>query len=129
MSTAVAAGGRYFLAVFAIGFALGTLRVLFVAPRLGESTAVLLELPLMLAAAWLVCGHLLRRRPLPCLGERALMGATAFALLMLAEAALSLLLFDRSLAEHLALYAETPQLLGLAGQVLFGLFPLVRGHR
>lgn len=129
MNPAVAAGGRYFLAVFAIGFALGTLRTLVIAPRLGETTAVLIELPVMLVAAWIVCGWLLRRRPLPGLRDRAVMGATAFALLMLAEAALSLLLFHRSLAEHLALYARTPHLLGLAGQVLFGLFPLVRDRR
>lgn len=128
MTRAITAGARYFLVVFALGFALGTLRTLFVAPRFGETTAVLLELPVMLAAAWLVCGYLLRRRALGP-AERAVMGAVAFALLMLAEAALSLLLFHRSLAGHLALYTETPQLLGLAGQVLFGLFPLFRGLR
>ena len=55
------------------------------------------------------------------------MGTLAFELLMLAEAALSLLLFHRSLAEHLALYARAPHLLGPAGQLLSGLMPLVRG--
>lgn len=125
--SALAAGCRYFLTVFAVGFVLGTLRTLFVAPRFGETTAVLLELPLILAAAWIACGYLLRRRPLD-LGGRAVMGATAFALLMLAEASLSLLLFRRSLNEHLALYAEAPHLVGLAGQVLFGLMPLARGR-
>lgn len=128
MTRAITAGARYFLAVFAIGFALGTLRTLFLVPRFGETTAVLLELPVMLTAAWLVCGYLLRRRALGP-GERAIMGGVAFALLMLAEATLSLLLFHRSLAGHLALYAETPHLLGLAGQLLFGLFPLLRGAR
>jgi hypothetical protein len=127
VTRALSAGVRYFLAVFAIGFALGTLRAIVVVPRIGETAAVLLELPLMLAAAWLVCGYLLRRCPL-AFRERALMGAMAFTLLMIAEAALSMLMFHRSLADHLALYAETPNLLGLVGQVLFGLFPLMRGR-
>lgn len=39
MSKALAAGVRYFLAVFAIGFALGTPRTLVVVPRVGEAAA------------------------------------------------------------------------------------------
>jgi hypothetical protein len=54
------------------------------------------------------------------------MGATAFALLMLGEAAISILLGGRSLAGHVALYAHAPHLLGLAGQVVFALLPLIR---
>jgi hypothetical protein len=50
------AGAVYFLVVFLLGFGLGTIRVLFVAPRLGQTTAVLLETPLMLAASWTSCG-------------------------------------------------------------------------
>jgi hypothetical protein len=42
---AAKAGLVYVSAVFPAGFALGVLRVLLVAPRMGEVGAVLLELP------------------------------------------------------------------------------------
>jgi hypothetical protein len=48
----------YFLIVFGAGFVLGTIRVLVVVPQLGERTAELLEMPVMLivivaAARWI----------------------------------------------------------------------------
>ena len=46
------AGAAYFAVVFATGFALGVVRVLVTAPRLGETGAVLLEVPIILAASW-----------------------------------------------------------------------------
>lgn len=56
----------YFLLVFGAGFVLGTGRVLILVPLLGERTAELLEMPLMLgvivsAARW-VAGHKLEAR-------------------------------------------------------------------
>jgi len=41
--------------VFLIGFILGTIRVLLLVPRLGETTAVIVEAPIMLTASWFVC--------------------------------------------------------------------------
>jgi ABC-type polysaccharide/polyol phosphate export permease len=57
------------------------------------------------------------------------MGALAFALLMLAELALSMLAFGRSVSAHLALYRELPALLGLAGQIAFATFPVMVRHQ
>ncbi len=121
-------GATYFAAVFAAGFVLGVLRTLVLVPLLGELVAVLLELPVILTVAWLVCARILRRwppAPLPALG----MGAIAFLLLMAAEAGLSMLLAGRSMAEHLALYSQLPHQLGLAGQMTFAMFPWVQARR
>ena len=52
---ATKAGALYANIVFLIGFILGTIRVLLLAPRLGETTAVIAEVPVMLAASWFVC--------------------------------------------------------------------------
>jgi hypothetical protein len=78
-----AAGLRYFLIVFAMAFAIGTVRTLLVASRTGAIIAVSLELLLVLALAWL------------------------------------------------AALATPAGLLGLAGQIGFGLMPLVvaRSHK
>lgn len=123
----LAAGFRYFIGVFAIGFVLGSVRTLLLVPRLGDTAAVLLELPVMIAAAWIICKRLLRRHRLTS-GGAAIMGAAAFALLMLAESGLSILLFRRNLLEHLSLYAEAAHLLGLAGQLAFAAFPWLQVH-
>lgn len=133
MATALATGVRYFLIVFAIGFALGTLRTLFVAPRLGDLAAVALELPLMLMGAWWVCGRLVRHLP-PGIAPRAVMGGSAFVLLMVAEFAMSLWLFGRSPAAYAAGLRNAAGLLGLAGQIAFATLPLIdhayrRGQR
>lgn len=118
------AGMAYFGIVFAVGFLLGTLRVLVLVPRLGETVAVITELPLMLIVSWLACRWLVARLDVaPVLAARAVMGAVAFALLMLGELAVAVLGFGRSLAEHLAHYREASASLGLAGQVGFALFP------
>ena len=127
MRVALKAGCVYFAIVFAIGFAMGALRVLVTAPRLGETAALLAELPIMLGASWLVCGWILRRwRVGNSVAARAVMGGLAFALLMIAEAMLARFGFGRSLAVHLASYREPLALAGLAMQIVFAAIPLLR---
>ena len=118
----------YVATVFAAAFGLGTLRVLLVAPRLGELAAVTLEVPVVLGLSWLVAGRVLRRWPLPRPGQRLAMGGLAFALLMLAETILGVTLFGRSLAGILAAMTTLPGLVGLAGQMGFALVPALRGQ-
>lgn len=57
------------------------------------------------------------------------MGVVAFSLLMLLEAGLSMLLTGLSLAQHLALYAQLPHQVGLAGQMVFAAFPWIQARR
>ena len=130
MQRASGAGVAYFAVVFALGMLLGTLRVLVVAPLLGELRAVLLELPIMLAASWFASRWITGRLAVPAaVGPRIVMGTVALLLLLGAETGLSVLAFGRTLSEHLAAYRHGPAASGLAAQVLFGMFPLLQGLR
>ena len=124
---ALIAGAYYFQIVFAIGFVLGVLRGFMVAPAIGEFSAVAIELPILLAASWLVARRLIGRYKVPAqLQERLMMGGFAFTLLVLVEAALSIFGFGRTLAQHIAHYREPAGLLGLAGQIAFALVPALQ---
>jgi hypothetical protein len=126
VSRAIRAGLGYVAVVFALGFALGTLRVLVIAPRLGETGAVVIELPAMLAASWAACRALVRRFAVPSATAPLLaMGGLAFAALLALEAAVGVLGFGRTLAEHLATYRAPGAQLGLAAQLAFAAMPLV----
>jgi hypothetical protein len=127
MHGAILAGAVYFAIVFALGFVLGTLRVLVIAPLLGPVGAVMLEVPVILAASWLACGWTLRKVTVaPAMPDRLAMGVTAFALLIAAEFAVSTVVFGRSPADFWASYAAADALLGLAAQIAFAAFPLLR---
>ena len=127
MQRAVIAAFAYFTLTFAAGFALGTLRTLLLAPRLGEMLAVIIEVPIMLTIAWWACGWDLRRfRVSHGTADRALMGLVAFALLMMAEAAVAIFLFGRTLAQHIVTFAEPAAEVGLAAQLVYAAFPLFR---
>ena len=118
----------YVATVFAAAFALGVLRVLVVAPRLGELAAVALEVPVVLGLSWLVAGRVLRRWPLAGPGPRLAMGALAFACLMALELILATRLFGRPLDAVFSDMATLPGLVGLAGQIGFALVPALRGQ-
>jgi hypothetical protein len=52
---AITAGALYEIIVFSIGFIVGTIRILLLAPWVGVTTAVIMEARIMLAASWFVC--------------------------------------------------------------------------
>jgi hypothetical protein len=127
MLTALKAGLIYFGIVFAAAFAFGMVRVLYVIPRIGETGAVLIELPLLLVLSWWVCGRVLRRYAVPQrAGHRALMGWVSFTLLIVAELALARFAFGRPPAEFLDALATPSGAIGLVGQITFAQFPLMR---
>ena len=112
----------YALPVFAVAFILGALRVTLIAPHIGPLAAVALELPLVLALSWLVAGRVLQRWPQT---PRLDMGLASFLLLMLLEFGTALAL-GQTPGQFLTAMATPPGALGLAGQIGFGLIPLVR---
>lgn len=124
INSALTAGSAYFGIVFAAGFVLGLLRVLILAPRLGETVAILIELPLILLVSWIVCGWLIRVFTVAAAaGPRLAMGGAAFLFLMAAELALSVFAFGRPVSTHWQHYLTLAGALGLTGQIAFAAFP------
>jgi hypothetical protein len=122
-----AAAIGYFVIVFSIGFLLGALRMLVVAPQLGEQLALLIELPVMLALSWIACSWIIKRfAVLRALTARFFIGGLAFALLMAAELGLSVFGFKRTIVEHFETYRAAPAIFGLLAQIVFALFPVIQ---
>jgi hypothetical protein len=113
-----------------LGFGLGTIRVLLIVPRVGDAVAVALEAPLMIGVSWIVSGWSSRHFDVPAsIAAGVLMGMIAFAVLMFAELALSVLAFGRTVAAHFAAYWSIGGAIGLAAQIVFAGLPAVQARR
>ena len=123
------AGLAYWAVVFALGFVLGTVRVLWLVPLTGLIPATLIELPVMLGVSWVAAGWLVRRFHIAGAGAALAMGLLAFALLMAAECGLGMVLAGETPVQWVTGLAEPHALLGLAGQVVFALMPWLRVGR
>ena len=122
-------GAVYAIIVFLIGFILGTIRVLLLAPRLGETIAVIVEAPVILAASWFVCRWCVDRLEVRrTVSARSLMGLVAFLVLMSVEVGMGAM-FGRSLVDQLDSYGYSPGAIGLAVQVIFAMFPVLQVWR
>ncbi|MFN0070906.1 MAG: hypothetical protein ACKVVP_05385 [Chloroflexota bacterium] len=130
MQATLHAALTYFGAVFSIGFVFGVLRTLFLAPLLGGTVAVLVELPLMLTISWFTCRWVIRQFAVAeDAAYRLAMGWGAFALVMIAELGVSLFGFGRTSAEHFESYRTASALLGVLAQIAFALFPTLQLRR
>ncbi|MGB5076984.1 MAG: hypothetical protein WBO17_05835 [Sphingorhabdus sp.] len=124
IARALKAGTAYWVMIFSLGFVLGMLRVMIVLPWLGnELGAVLLELPVILAASWVAARLLVRRFQLNRSSEMWLMGCLAFALTLMSEALLAVFVFKEFLHEWAASQLVLPGALGFAGQMMFAAIP------
>ncbi len=121
----IAAGFRYFAIVFAVAFAFGTIRTLWLTAAVGATVAVLIEVPLILIVSLVTARSILRRRAQMSLAAAAGAGAIAFALLMASEAVLATTMFGMSFTGWLASLIRMPGPIGLAGQILFAAMPAV----
>jgi hypothetical protein len=129
MKRALVAGTVYFLALFALGFALGTIRVIIVAPFVGAFAAVLAEIPIMLTAAFFSSRWTIRRWNVPSAAAiRWAMVLWFLVLLLLFETLLGAMLFGRTVAEQLASLETAAGLFGLSAQVIAALLPVFVGN-
>ena len=95
-------GVLYFGLVFGTGFVLGPVRVLWLAPRVGERWAELIELSLMIVVILLAARFVVRRLAVPpTMPARLGMGLLALALVLAAEFSLVLWLRGMTLGDYL----------------------------
>lgn len=125
-SRTIKAGVTYFALVFGAGFVLGSIRVPFLVPRLGERAAELAEMPFMFVAIWVSARFITRRFRLPA-GALSRLGAgfLALGLLVAAEVLLAVALQDRTLGEYVASRDPVSGIVYLAMLALFAIMPLV----
>lgn len=103
MKQIVRAGVLYFALVFAAGFVLGTIRTLWVVPRLGSRTAELIEAPIMLGVSIFSARYLIRRLLFPATWLRRLAsGAVALALMLVTEFGFVLWVRGLTIQQYLA---------------------------
>jgi hypothetical protein len=113
----------YWSMVFAAAFALGLVRTLWLAPRIGDLAAVACEVPITLAISWWAAHKVITRWRIAESSDALALGLIAFAVLMVAEIVLARLLTGLSAGEWAASLMSGAGALGLGGQVLFALIP------
>jgi hypothetical protein len=120
----------YAAGAFAVGFVLGTIRTLWVAPQLGPLVAVCIEAPFMIVASWLVYKQVHRLLRLNIGWAFAvLLGLRAFLYLQFFEIALFVFVFKRPLGDYAASLKSPEGMVGLAAQCVFALVPLLQQLR
>jgi hypothetical protein len=120
------AGVAYFALVFGAGFILGSIRVAFLVPRLGERVAELIEMPFMLVVILFSARFIISRFALPTATMVRLgVGLVALGLLLTAELLLAVALQSRSLGEYIASRDRVSGSVYLAMLVLLSIMPLI----
>ena len=120
----IKAGLVYFALVMGAGFLLGTVRVPFLVPRLGERLAELIEMPLMLVVIGLSARFVVRRFALPPTASvRLKVGFLALALAVCAELLLAAALQGQSVRAYIASRDPVSGSVYLAMLGLFALMP------
>jgi len=116
----------YFAIVFTIGFVLGTIRVLYVAPQLGDDQAELLEFPLMVLASFVVARYIVGLagdglKPAQLLW----VGVMALGCLLMVECSLVLALREMSIVTYVTSRYSLAGAAYLVSLLLFAVFPFV----
>lgn len=122
----IKAGAAYFALVFGAGFILGSIRVPFLVPRLGERAAELIETPFMFVVVLLSARFITSRFALPTtVSVRVSAGFLALGLLLAAEVVLVVVLQGQSLGQYIASRDPVSGSVYLAMLALFAFMPLI----
>jgi hypothetical protein len=117
------AGVLYFALVFGAGFVLGPMRVFWVAPHLGERTAELVEMPIMLGVMMVAARWIVRQLAVPSTWSSRLgMSGIALSLLLAAEWILVFWLRGLSIGAYVA---SRDPVSGTVYLLMLGVFALI----
>lgn len=115
----------YFALVFGVGFVLGTLRVLWLAPQLGTRAAELAETPVMLVVSFFAARWIAKRFSVPSSATVRLgVGLIALACLLAVEFTVVLWLQGISIRESIANRDPISGAVYAVSLILFALMPL-----
>jgi hypothetical protein len=122
---AIKAAAIYFAVVFAAGFLLAPIRLLWLVPRIGTRTAELIEAPIMIlvslvAARWIVTRFHVRGVP-----SAIEIGATALIFLLAAEVGVGVAFRHLSLAEIITDRDPVSGIVYAVSLILFAIMPAV----
>ena len=120
------AGALYFALVFAVGFALGATRTLWVVPHVGARWAELMEAPIMLAITILAARWtIIRLGIVPVWFVRLGMGCVALSLMLAAEFGFVLWIRGLWIKEYFATRDPVSAAVYYALLAVFGIMPLL----
>ena len=119
----VKAGVLYFALVFGAGFMLGTIRTLWIVPRLGTRMSELMETPIMLVISIVAARWTVLRLAVPSVpSARLVMGGIALVLMLVAEFGFVLWLRGMSIRDYLA---TRDPVSGTVYYVMLGVFAIM----
>jgi type IV secretory pathway TrbD component len=124
--TILKTGVLYFALVFGAGFVLGTVRTLWVVPRVGTRTAELMEAPIMLAVTIVAARWTVLRLSVPMMWSARLeMGCIALLLMLIAEFGFVLWIRGLSMKEYFATRDPVSGTVYYVMLLVFAAMPLV----
>jgi hypothetical protein len=125
----VRAGASYFALVFGAGFILGSIRIPFLVPRLGERLAELLEAPVMLIVIFFASRHVVRRFALASAHISLAVGLLGLLLLLAAELLLAVIIQGRPIAEYMMSRDPVSGSVYLISLLLYAVLPWLHVRR
>lgn len=125
---AIVGGVQYFAVVFAAGFALALVRIPLLVPHLGQRTAELIEMPVMLLVIAWASRRLAFSGRAPSDSWCLVAGLAALLLMLAAELSVAFAMGARSLGEVLANRDPVSGSVYLASLAVFGLAPWLWRH-
>jgi hypothetical protein len=124
------AGVLYFALVFGAGFVLGTVRTLWVVPRVGMRESELMETPVMLAVTIVAARWIVFRLAVPSVPSARLgMGFVALVLMLVAEFGFVLWIRGLSIREYLATRDPVSEAVHYVMLAVFAVMPVLVARR